>query len=155
MNKEIGYIGQGALLMIVLIMGIGIVQFALSVKPAPALADAKPTSGKQFVAYNQKGKALFQNNCATCHAIHKDMTGPGLADVEQRVPDKKLLYNWVRNNQAVLASGNKYFNRLYILYNKTPMNVFPALTDEDIAAIFEYVRQASAYQPLPAAVAAL
>jgi hypothetical protein len=39
----------------------------------------------------------------------------------------------------VLATGNKYFNDLYAAYNKTAMNLFPALTDPEIDAILKYV----------------
>jgi cytochrome c551/c552 len=96
----------------------------------------------------QDGKALFQANCASCHAVNKDLTGPALAGVEERVPDKKLLHAWIHNNQKVLASGNKYFNDLYVKYNKTPMQVFESLSDADIDAILKYV---STPQPGPAA----
>ena len=89
----------------------------------------------------QDGAKLFQDNCATCHSVVKDLTGPKLQGIEDRVKDKKLLHEWIRNNQKVLASGNKYFNDLFLQWNKTPMNVFPAMTDEEIEAILKYVRE--------------
>ena len=89
----------------------------------------------------QDGAKLFQDNCATCHSVVKDLTGPKLQGIEERVKDKKLLHEWIRNNQKVLASGNKYFNDLFLQWNKTPMNVFPAMTDEEIEAILKYVRE--------------
>lgn len=89
--------------------------------------------------YAQDGKALFQQNCASCHAVHKDLTGPALAGIEERVPDQKLLYAWIRNNQAVLKTGNKYFNDLYAQWNRTAMNLFPNLTDEEIGAMITYI----------------
>lgn len=90
--------------------------------------------------FGQDGKSLFMSNCASCHAVLKDGTGPALFGVEERVPDKKLLHAWIRNNQAVLASGNKYFNDLYNARNKTPMNQFLSLTDAEIDAILSYVQ---------------
>jgi len=87
----------------------------------------------------QDGKALFQANCASCHHPTKIVTGPALQGVTERVPDTKLLHSWIRNNGAVLASGNKYFNDLFAQYNKTPMNIFPTLTDGEIDAILKYV----------------
>lgn len=89
----------------------------------------------------QDGKALFMQKCASCHAIDKNLTGPALKGIEERVTDKKLLYDWVRNNQKVLASGNKYFNDLYIAWNKTSMNVFAELTDAEIESVLTYVRE--------------
>ncbi len=94
-------------------------------------------TGNQTMA--QDGKALFQSNCASCHNPIKQVTGPALKGIDSRVPDKKLLYSWIRNNAAVLASGNKYFNDLYVSFNKTPMNTFPTLTDAEIDAILKYV----------------
>ena len=87
----------------------------------------------------QDGKALFQSNCASCHGINKALVGPALMGVEERVPDKKLLHDWIRNNQKVLASGNKYFNDLFAQYNKAPMNMFPNFSDAEIDAILSYV----------------
>jgi|SRR5579871_320755 len=89
--------------------------------------------------YAQDGKVLFQTNCAQCHNPVKVVTGPALKGVDSRVTDKKLLHDWVRNNAKVLASGNKYFNDLFNQYGKTPMNVFPSLTDGEIDAIVKYV----------------
>jgi cytochrome c551/c552 len=89
--------------------------------------------------YAQDGKALFQSNCASCHNPVKVVTGPALKGVSDRVPDKKLLHDWIKNNGAVLASGNKYFNDLFVQYNKTPMNIFPNLSDGEIDAILTYV----------------
>ena len=87
----------------------------------------------------QDGKALFQSDCASCHNPIKQVTGPALKGVTARVPDQKLLHAWIRNNAAVLASGNKYFNDLYIQFGKTPMNTFPQLTDPEIDAILKYI----------------
>jgi len=87
----------------------------------------------------QDGKALFQSDCASCHNPIKVVTGPALKGVTSRVPDQKLLHAWIRNNAAVLASGNAYFNNLYVQYSKTPMNTFPTLTDAEIDAILKYV----------------
>jgi len=90
--------------------------------------------------YAQNGQALFSQNCASCHAVHKDLTGPALAGVEERWGDKDRLYAWIRNNQAVLKSGDKYANELYLKWNKTPMNLFPNLKDEEIASILTYIK---------------
>ncbi len=99
----------------------------------------------------QDGKGLFMSNCAACHAVLKDGTGPALFGIEERVPDKKLLHDWIRNNQAVLATGNKYFNDLYVARNKTPMNPFPNLTDAEIEAILKYVQDEGVRQQSAAA----
>ena len=87
----------------------------------------------------QDGKALFQANCASCHAIDKIVTGPALRDVEDRWPDQKMLYSWIRNNQAVIKSGYPYAVNLFNQY-KISMNTFPSFTDKDIDAILAYIK---------------
>ncbi len=88
------------------------------------------------------GKALFQQNCASCHNVFKRVTGPALQGVEGRWADKKLLHQWIRNSASVLASGDKYANQLFVEYNKTAMTAFPTLTDADIENILAYINTA-------------
>src|SRR6202012_3115690 len=81
-----------------------------------------------------------------------------LKGVTSRVADRKLLHNWIHNNNQVLASGNAYFNNLYNQYGRAPMNIFPNLSDTDIDAILQYVEtyaeplaktNTSTYAPAP------
>ena len=88
----------------------------------------------------QDGKALFSQNCAACHAIDKKLTGPALMGVQDRWPDQKKLYSWIRNNQAFLKTGDPYANNLYNEFNKTAMNLFPNLSDAEIGAILKYIK---------------
>jgi mono/diheme cytochrome c family protein len=85
------------------------------------------------------GKTAFANNCASCHNPLKDGTGPALHGVTERVPDKALLHSWIKNNRAVLASGNPYFNNLYKERGGTAMNLFTTLSDAEIDNILAYV----------------
>lgn len=85
------------------------------------------------------GKALFQANCASCHNPLKDATGPALKGADSRVPSKEWLYKWVHNSAAVIASGDKYGNDLFVKWNKAAMTQFPQLSEPDIDAIITYV----------------
>ena len=102
----------------------------------------------------QDGKSLFSQNCASCHAVNKKLTGPALAGVEDRWPDKKNLHAWIKNNQAFLKTGDAYANKLYNEYNKTAMNLFPNLSDKDIDAILAYIKSVPAAGAAPAGGAA-
>jgi len=102
----------------------------------------------------QDGKALFSANCASCHAVNKKLTGPALAGVEDRWPDKKNLYSWIKNSAAFLKTGDPYANNLYNEYNKTAMNLFTNLTDKDIDAILGYIKTVPAPGTAPAGGAA-
>ncbi len=92
------------------------------------------------IAKAQDGKALFSQNCAACHAIDKRLTGPALLGVQDRWPDQKKLYSWIKNNQAFLKTGDAYANNLYNEFGKVPMNLFPNLTDAEIGAILKYIK---------------
>jgi mono/diheme cytochrome c family protein len=103
-----------------------------------------------FAVKAQDGKALFSANCASCHAVHKKLTGPALAGVEDRWPNKEHLYAWIRNSAAFLKTGDAYANNLYNEYNKTAMNAFPNLKTEEIDAMLAYIKSV----PAPGAGAA-
>jgi cytochrome c2 len=85
------------------------------------------------------GKALFMANCASCHNPYKDATGPALNGVSGRVPSKDWIYKWIKNPAAVISSGDKYANDLYIKWKKTNMTAFPGLSTEEVDAIIAYV----------------
>jgi mono/diheme cytochrome c family protein len=102
----------------------------------------------------QDGKALFSQNCASCHAVNKNLTGPALAGVEDRWAEKKNLYAWIKNSAAYLKTGDPYATKLYNEYNKTAMNLFPSLTDQDIDAILGYIKTVPAVGAAPVAGAA-
>ena len=99
----------------------------------------------------QDGKALFSQNCASCHAVNKNLTGPALAGVEDRWAEKKNLYAWIKNSAAYLKTGDPYAVKLYNDYNKTAMNLFPSLTDQDIDAILAYIKTVPAVGAAPVA----
>jgi len=87
----------------------------------------------------QDGKTLFQTNCASCHAVHKKLTGPALAGVEDRWPDRAKLHAWV-HNPAGYAKGDAYATNLIKEYAPTLMTSFPALSEKEIDAILDYIK---------------
>jgi mono/diheme cytochrome c family protein len=89
-----------------------------------------------------KGKALFKVNCQSCHNKNMidAMTGPALGGTLERWEGREeLLYEWIRNSSAVIASGDPYAVSLYNEYNKAVMSSFPNLTDADIDALLAYI----------------
>ncbi|NQX86093.1 MAG: c-type cytochrome [Flavobacteriaceae bacterium] len=90
-----------------------------------------------------KGKALFNTNCAACHSLDKKMTGPALRKVEQRLADdqgldREWLYAWIRNSAGLIKSGDAYANQVFNEYGGAAMTAFPQLSDEDLANILAY-----------------
>jgi len=98
----------------------------------------------------QDGKQLFNQKCASCHAIDKNLVGPALKGVEDRWPEKAQLYSWIRNSAAVIKSGYPRAVEVYNQYNKVQMTAFPELKDADIDAILAYVN-AGPVKPEPGA----
>ena len=54
------------------------------------------------------GRRIFNDNCASCHSVNKDLTGPALAGAMQRLlpvhhGDKKGIYAFVRNPAKVMS----------------------------------------------------
>ncbi len=105
-----------------------------------------------------KGKQLFNQNCAACHALNRKMTGPALANVESRLAedeglDREWLYAWIKNSSGVINSGDDYANRIYNEYNKAAMTAFPTLSNEDIDNILAYTAAPPPAPVVPAATA--
>lgn len=87
------------------------------------------------------GKKLYNNNCASCHFIDKDMTGPALKGARERWIEnssEENFYKWVKNSQSLVKAGESYANQLFNDWNNS---VMPAqnVTDSDIDNIFYYV----------------
>lgn len=107
---------------------------------ATAEEAATPATGGADI---EAGKTLFKNNCAACH--NKDMkgklTGPALGGMEERWASypKADLHAWIRNSQALIASGHPYAVQLFKEWNQVTMTSFPSLSDADIDNIIAYV----------------
>ena len=84
------------------------------------------------------GKTIFDAQCASCHAVHKQVVGPALAGIQTR-RDAAWLNAWIKNSQAVVKSGDAYAVEIFNKYNKSVMPAFN-LSDADIANILTYVQ---------------
>jgi mono/diheme cytochrome c family protein len=75
------------------------------------------------------GKELFTANCASCHNKNmKDkLTGPALGGVRERWNDDKALYSWIRNSQALIATGHPRAVELWNEWKPVLMNSFTGL----------------------------
>tara|TARA_B110000977_G_scaffold201599_1_gene297151 strand:+ start:2747 stop:4105 length:1359 start_codon:yes stop_codon:yes gene_type:complete len=99
-----------------------------------------------------KGKQLFNQNCAACHALNRKMTGPALAGVTAKYEgDKEWLYAWIKNNNSLIKAGDQRALSIYNEYNQAAMTAFPTLSNEDIDNILVYT---DAPAPAPAAATA-
>jgi mono/diheme cytochrome c family protein len=112
-----------------------------------------PTPLTTKASEKPNGRDIFKTNCASCHGIDRRLTGPALAWIENRWPNRKLLYAYIRNNQTFLngnvpdsikaineyASQKNYACFLYSNYGKTAMNLFPNLSNQDLDELVSYI----------------
>lgn len=140
------------------ILGLSLIVFLFFVSPSIAQDEAAAAESATTETAGggdaKKGKALFNQNCAACHALNRKMTGPALQDVESRLAedeglDREWLYAWIKNSPGVIKSGDAYANKVYAEYNQAAMTAFPTLTNSDIDNILAYTAA-----PPPAAPAA-
>ena len=90
-----------------------------------------------FNASAQDGKALFKQNCASCHQPAKDGTGPALKGAKAKwEANGDDIYAWIKNPQAQYDNGVK--SALAIQYMPGGMAGIN-ISNEEADAIFEYV----------------
>lgn len=91
----------------------------------------------------EAGKELFTANCASCHNknMKDNLTGPALGGMEERWSafPRKDLYAWIRNSQALIATGHPRATELWNKWKPGLMSNFPGLTDEQIESTILYI----------------
>jgi mono/diheme cytochrome c family protein len=94
-----------------------------------------------FISNNSafaQGEALFKANCANCHKVDGDYTGPWLKGARDRQPDKEYVYKWMANPAGMIAS-DPYAKALFAKWKPTVMTAFAGLKKTEIDAILDYV----------------
>ena len=88
----------------------------------------------------EAGEKIFKQNCTSCHSMGTNkVVGPGLKDVMKRVPSEEWAAKWIKNNGAVLKSGDEYANKIYAENNKAAMTVFTNFKDDEIKSGSAYL----------------
>jgi mono/diheme cytochrome c family protein len=116
-----------------------------------AAADA-PAAGAAATGDAGAGGAIFKQKCTSCHAIDRQVVGPALKGTTER-HDTEWLIKWIKNSQALIASGDPAAVKVFNEYNKSVMTPFPELSDDDILNILAYI-DAEANKPAEAAAGA-
>ncbi|MBK6275662.1 MAG: cytochrome c [Saprospirales bacterium] len=92
---------------------------------------------KAFPCCN-KGEQLFKANCTPCHAINSKVVGPALRFATKRY-DCFWLIEFTRNSQKVIDDKEERAVKVFNEYNKSLMTSFPALSEQEIKSIFQYI----------------
>jgi mono/diheme cytochrome c family protein len=98
------------------------------------------------------GKAIFQQNCQSCHALDKKLSGPALRGVLERGPwvTRGNIYKWIHNPAAFIPT-TPYTKALQAEYGQI-MPSFPQLSEKDIDAILEQISKDESSQSMPVAL---
>ncbi|EEI91440.1 cytochrome C [Sphingobacterium spiritivorum ATCC 33300] len=91
----------------------------------------------------KEGEAIFKSKCTSCHAINRKLVGPALKDIT-KTKDQEWLIKWVRNSQALIASGDPDAIAIFEEYNKSVMTAFTDLSDDQIKSVLAYIDAESA-----------
>lgn len=99
-----------------------------------------------FAADPEEGKKLFQARCASCHNVHKKLTGPALAGVDGRHPEDWLI-RFIQSSQSMIKTGDAAALAIFNEYNQVVMPDHPDLNDEQVRSILAFVKQEAAAAP--------
>jgi mono/diheme cytochrome c family protein len=132
--------------------------------------DPTPLPKDETITKIDAGAILFKSNCANCHKIYDDFTGPALYGITDR-KSKQWLYDFTRNprrmrspntevpvatellqeqsrkniGDTIPAQYDNSYPDFYVecLFNKwapTMMTAFPSLEDDALDALYSYVK---------------
>jgi mono/diheme cytochrome c family protein len=110
-------------------------------KPAAAGSGSRSATYVQDAATIAKGRALFTQQCAACHALAQDGMGPPLGGVTELHTQSRLL-EWIRDPAKVIAAGDARASALFRRY-KVVMPAFALLQNDELAAILAFINQQS------------
>ena len=92
-----------------------------------------------YTAKLKLGEQLFKSNCANCHKVNDDFTGPALSGYSTRIPGgRKWIYAFIKN-PSVMIERDAYAKWIAHKWKPTIMTAFPNLNKNDIDAIMDYV----------------
>lgn len=115
--------------------------------------NTNPSTGDNSISSDtvviEKGRDLFNRNCASCHAMSHDDIGPQLGGVTREV-SVDWLVRFIKNPQQVISSGDPRAEILFKKY-KSVMPSFAFLKEEELQAIivFLHTHESTGHMPVP------
>ncbi|WP_285059467.1 c-type cytochrome [Pedobacter ginsengisoli] len=85
-----------------------------------------------------EGRKLFKDNCASCHQLTSNSTGPALTPKLTEL-DEAFAIKWIKNWKALVDAGDKEAIEAS-KFSPAEMTAFPRLTDEQIKNIIAYAK---------------
>lgn len=88
-----------------------------------------------------QGEGLFKAKCSVCHNLEKNSTGPMLQGVKQKWIDAgegELIYEWVKNSSALIASGKSKMAAEIEKFSPSVMSA-QELSKDEVDQVLAYV----------------
>jgi hypothetical protein len=99
-------------------------------QPGCGLREFEPFCGTINLSENaSEGKQIFNTNCAACHKLDRDMTGPALREIGNKY-DTLTIIKFLHGNKTLIKSKG---------YNNVCVN-FPNLTYEEVSNLLKYTQ---------------
>ncbi|WP_138432442.1 c-type cytochrome [Winogradskyella algicola] len=118
--------------LIIIIGGLGVLFISLkTLQPQVCgVKDFEPFCGTTNLSENAyEGKQIFNANCAACHKLDRDMTGPALREIGKKY-DTLTIIKFLHGNKTLIKSKG---------YNNVCVN-FPNLTYEEASNLLKYTQ---------------
>ena len=123
------------------------VLFFMLVGVSAYAADPAVASSDEAIA---AGKTVFKANCKQCHKLDQKNVGPALRGITDR-QSIAWAKSFIKNSQAVIASGDAYATALYKEYSNTVMPSHEFLSDGDLDNLLSYIEHGDKVDPAAAA----
>lgn len=94
----------------------------------------------------EKGKTIFDTNCASCHKMDAKLVGPPLQDVVES-QGREWTQKWIYNSQVLIESGDAHAKEIYNEYNQMAMPSYSWLAEDELSAVIDYLEGWKTNQP--------
>jgi hypothetical protein len=84
---------------------------------------------------------VFKAQCATCHHFEKDMTGPKMSGILERVPSEEWLRNFITHQDSLVAARDSVALKIM---DQSPVKLshnFSNLESRDLDTLMKYITQ--------------
>lgn len=114
-----------------------VVCILLSIPSLSAHTGPGQDAGNSDTLIVQKGEALFERKCASCHNFRQDAIGPQLGGVTTRMSNR-WLERFIRNPKSVIQSGDKHAAAMVQKYHAV-MPSFETLNKDQVHQLIAFL----------------
>jgi cytochrome c551/c552 len=98
----------------------------------------------------EKGKTIFEQNCASCHKMDGKLVGPPLQNTVE-TQGREWTQKWIYNSQVLIEEGDAHANEIYKEYNQMAMPSYSWLAEDELSALVDYLEGWKTNQPVEVA----